>query len=107
MEKECPGWKKIKNQLVGRTSNRHSGVGAKFHLKMTFFNFWIKLTQKGYFRTKKNENYHRILHIQISLDSKFHFPQTISASTNQKKGYFRSKTQKMIITIEFFIFELV
>ena len=39
--------------------------------------FWIKLTQKGYFRTKKNENYHRILHIQINLDSKFQLQQTI------------------------------
>ena len=44
---------------------------------MTLLNFWIKLTQKGYFRTKKNENYHRILHIQINLDSKFQLQQTI------------------------------
>ena len=27
-------------------------VGTKFRLKMTLLNFWIKLTQKGYFQTK-------------------------------------------------------
>ena len=58
---------------------------------MTVLNFWIKLTQKGYFRTKKNENYHRILHIQINLDSKFQLQQTILI---QKKVYFRSKRPK-------------
>ena len=39
-------------------------------------------------------SYHQILHIQICVDSKFHFLQTISTSTNQKKGHLRSKTQK-------------
>ena len=59
------------------TSIRHSRVGTKFLLKMILLKFWIKLTQKGYFRTKKeNENYHRILHIQINLDSKFQLQQT-------------------------------
>ena len=43
---------------------------TKFRVKLTLLNFWIKLTQKGYFRTKKKkENYHQILHIQINLDS--------------------------------------
>ena len=50
---------------------RHSKVGIKFRLKMTKMNFWIKLTPKEYFGTKKKENYHRILRIQINLDSKF------------------------------------
>ena len=40
--------------------------GTEFCLKLTLLNFWIELTQKGYFRTKKEENYHRILHIQIN-----------------------------------------
>ena len=71
---------------------------------MTVLNFWIKLTQKGYFRTKKNENYHRILHIQINLDSKFQLQQTILI---QKKYTSGRKDQKMNITIEFFIFKLV
>ena len=44
----------------------------------------------------KNENYHRILHIQINLNSKFQLQQTILIfGTNfQKNVYFRSKTQK-------------
>ena len=55
---------------------------------MTLLNFWIKLTQKEYFGTKKNENYHRILHIQINLGSKFQFQQTILIfGTNSKKKY--------------------
>ena len=41
-----------------------------FFKKKTILNFW---TQKGYFQSKKekkNENHHRILHIQINLGSK-------------------------------------
>ena len=34
-------------------STGDSGVGTKFCLKMAFLNFWIKLTQKKYFQTKK------------------------------------------------------
>ena len=76
---------------------------------MTLLNFWIKLTQKGYFRTKKNENYHRILHTQINLDSKFQLQQIIlSFGTNfQEKYTAGQKHKKMIITIEFFIFKLI
>ena len=57
---------------------------------MALLNFSIKLTQKGYLRTKK------ILHIWINLDSKFQLQQTILIfGTNfLKKGYFWSKTQK-------------
>ena len=41
-------------------------------------NFWTKLTQKGYFWSKKKEkeNYHWILHIWINLGSKFQLKQT-------------------------------
>ena len=39
--------------LGEETFIRHSRVGIKFRLKMTLLNFRIKLTQKGYFRTKK------------------------------------------------------
>ena len=49
MEKECFGWKKIER----KESIRHSLIATKFHLKMTLLNFWILLTQKGYFRIKK------------------------------------------------------
>ena len=78
------------------TSITHSRLGTKFRLKLTLLNFWIKLTQKRYFRTKKMKNYHRIPHIQINLDSKFQLQQTILIfGTNfQKKVYFRTKTQK-------------
>ena len=53
-------------------------------------NFWIKLTQKGYFRTKKNENCHWL------LDCKFQLQQAILifGISFPKKVYFRSKTQK-------------
>ena len=69
---------------------------TKFRLKLTLLNFWIKLMQKGYFRTKKNENHHRILHIQIHLDSSFQFQQAvlIFGKNFQNKVHFRSKTEK-------------
>ena len=54
-------------------------VGTKFQIKLTISKFWIKLTQKSYFRSKKvkNENHYPILHIAVSLCSKFQFQQTI------------------------------
>ena len=59
-------WKKIEKLISKEDGGERL---TKFHLKVTLLNFWIKLTQKGYFRTKKDENYHRILHIQINVDS--------------------------------------
>ena len=83
-------------------------LGNKFCLKLTIFNFWIKLTQKRYFRTTKNENYHRILHIHINLDSKFQRQQFEFWNKFPKKKYTSGRNQKkMNITIEFFIFKLV
>ena len=83
-------------------------LGTKFRIKMTLLNFWIKLTQKRYFRTKNMkitiEFY--IVKIQIlnlSFNKQFWFLEQKSRG----KVYFRSKTQKMNITIEFFIFKLV
>ena len=64
-EKKCSRWEKINKWISGRrgvgslgmggvwTSMRHSRVGTKFRLKMSLLNFWVKLTQKGYFWTKK------------------------------------------------------
>ena len=55
-------------------------------------------------------NQHRILHIWISLGSKFQLQQTILIFRNklaQKKNLFCQKQQKMNITIESFILELV
>ena len=54
---------------MGWTSIRQSRVATKFRLKMTLLNLGIKLTQKWYFRIKKNENYDRIQHIRINLQS--------------------------------------
>ena len=57
VDKEYYGCKKNRknNWRRGRASIRQSGVGTKFRLKKTLLNFWIKLTQKGYFRNKKLE----------------------------------------------------
>ena len=67
-----------------------------------------KLTQKGYFQPKKeyNENYHRILYIQISLGCKLQLQQTIVWNKFAIKKYFSSKTERMNIANEFFIFKL-
>ena len=42
----------------------------------------------------KNKNYHRILHIQINLDSKFQLQQTILIFGTNYTIYFQSKTHK-------------
>ena len=73
-------WKKLAKKVENRKSEHHYkilhiqiGLGTKFRFKLILLSFWIKLTQKGYFGTKKKRNYHRILHIQINLDPKFQF----------------------------------
>ena len=56
------------------------------------------------------ENHHSILHIRIRLGSTFELQQTILISLNKfapKKNPSGQKQQKMNITIESFIFELV
>ena len=56
------------------------------------------------------ENHHPILHIRISLGSKFRFQQTTSISWNKfapKKNPSGQKQQKINVTIESFILELV
>ena len=82
-------------EVGGGTSIKQSRVGTKFPLKMTVSNFWIKLTQKGYFRTKKNENYHGILHSQINLVPEFQLQQTIWIfGTNFKKNILSVENRK-------------
>ena len=77
------------------TPIRHSRVGTRFRLKMTLLNFCIKLTQKACFRTKKIENYHGILHIQINIDSKIQLQNNLDIWNKfKKKKNFRSKTHK-------------
>ena len=67
---------------AGRLIKHHflhirSSLGTKFQPKLKFLNFRTKLTQKGYFQSKKKkkkENYHQSLHIRNSkvfLYSKF------------------------------------
>ena len=54
-KKNVLGGKNRKTYERGGTSIRHARVGNKSRHKMILLSFWIKLTQKGYFRTKKNE----------------------------------------------------
>ena len=68
-----------------------------------------QINTKRVFPNEKR-NYHRILNIQINIDSKFQLQQAILIfGTNfQKKKYTSGQKQKkMNITIEFFIFKLV
>ena len=55
-------WKKLVKRSKGRKREHHyktlhneTSLGTKIRLKLTFLNFWIKLTKKGYFRTKKKK----------------------------------------------------
>ena len=66
-------------------------------------NFWIKLTQKGYFLTKKKWKYHRILHIQINL----HIQISLHIQINQdskfqlQQFWFSEKiSEKSILLVE-------
>ena len=51
-------------------------LGTKFHFKQIILNFRAKFAQKRYFSQKqKSEQHHWILHIRISLGTKFYFDQ--------------------------------
>ena len=65
----------------------------QFQLKLTILNFWTKLTQKGYFQSKKenNENHHQILNMLISQGSKFSL---------QKFWFFETNFPKHDISVE-------
>ena len=71
-------------------------LGTKFRIKMTLLNFWIKLTQKRYFRTKNMKitiEFYIVKLIQIlnfSFNKQFWFLEQIS----RRKIYFQSKTHK-------------
>ena len=61
-------------------------------------------------KTEKKEDHHWILHIRISLGAKLQLQPTILmfwTKFTTKKGYLGSKTEKMNIIIQFFVFELV
>ena len=58
---------------------------------------------------EKNENHHRILQIRIRIYAEYQLQQKILTFWTKffQKEYFRSKTEKVSITIKFCIFELV
>ena len=60
-------------------------------------------------QNRKSEQRHWILHIRISLFTKFQLKLTILIFWTKfvQKGYFQSKTEKVNITIKFCIFKLV
>ena len=88
---------------------------TKFQLKLTILIFLDQIYLKNVFLVKngKNEHHHWFLNIQISLDTKFQLKLTTDSLiltfwTNfSQNGYFRSKTEKVDITNEFCILELV
>ena len=89
-----------------------SSVGTNFHLKQTVFVFWTKATKKNIFLVQSRTNdhhHHQIQHIWIGLSTKFHLKKTILFFWTKfaPKGYLQSKTEKVNITMEFSIFELV
>ena len=102
----CPKWvfpvKNRKSEQQHRILHVWSSLGTKFQQKLTILILWTKFALKG--KWKKG-----ILLIQISLGAKFQLKLTVLIFWTKfaQKGYFQSKTQKMNITIEFYIFELV
>ena len=58
---------------------------------------------------RKNKHLHLTLHIRICLGTKFQFKLAILIFWTKfaQKGYFQSKTEKINIAIEIWIFELV
>ena len=86
-------------------SVRHSRVATKICLKITLLNFWIKLTQKGYLRTKKMKIFIEfyifklIKILNFIFNKQFWFLEKIS-----KKKY--TSGQKMNICIESIHFQL-
>ena len=53
-------------------------------------------------QNRKSKHYYRIKHIPISVDPQFHLKQIIFIFWTKfaQKGYFRSKTEKVNVTIE-------
>ena len=86
--------------------NSRISLCTKFQFKLTILIFWTKFAQKGYFWSKiEKVHYYWILHIRISLGNTILlfwniFPKNVIL-------YFRSKTEKINFTTEFFIFQLI
>ena len=86
-------------------------LDTKFQLKLTTLIFWTKFASKKVFSVEnaKSKHHYWILHIQISTGTKFKLRLTILIFLTNitQKGYFWSKTEKVNITIESCIYELV
>ena len=76
-------------------------IGTKFQLQLIILIFWNKFAQTGYFRPKTK--------IWISLTIEFYLELTILIFWTKfpQKVYSQSKAEKVDITIEFCMFELV
>ena len=87
-------------------------LGTRFRLKLTL-EFLDQINTKRRFlkkrKKKKKENYHRILHVRINLSTNLQLKLIHFFGPNLLKNVscFQSKTDKIHITIEFCIFELV
>ena len=79
--------------------------------KLTILTFWTKFAPKWEFpaKSKKSEHHHWILHIWISLGTKFQLKLIILTSWTKfaQKGYFQSKIKKVNNITEFCIFQLL
>lgn len=78
----------------------------------SFLNFWTKFTEKGIscLKQKKiNKHQCQIFHVQIDLGIQFQTEQTILFFWTKlpQTEYIWSKTEKEIISNEFYIFDLV
>ena len=86
-------------------------LSIKFHLELTISIFWTRFAQKSlFFITKRKSDYHHwILHVPISQGTKFQLKLIILTLWTKfaQKRCFQSKTEKVDITIEFYIFELL
>ena len=110
-------------------------LGIKFHLKLTvlieqhhqILHIWISLGIKSGYQAdcfdfldqivpnrlflvenKKSEHHYSILQIWMSLSIEFHLELTILIFWSKfvQKAYFRSKTEKLNISVELSIFKL-
>ena len=81
------------------------------NLNWKFWFFCIKIYPKSLFPVEnwESELHHWILHIWISVGTKFQLKQAILIFRTKfdQKGYFWSKLEKLNTTIEFCIFKLV
>ena len=73
-------------------SVRHSRVATKICLKITLLNFWIKLTQKGYLRTKKMK-----IFIEFYI---FKLIKILNFSFNKQFWFSEKISEKSILLVE-------